>query len=128
MNKKQVIYALAILGAIVAIYLTISKYDASVLACPESGLINCESVITSQYSTIFGIPTSVLGLVLFVLAPIMLLRRNDTTQFLWSIAGTGAIMYSLGAQALLSMVCLYCLSMDVMIAALILVSYYIKEV
>jgi uncharacterized membrane protein len=113
---------LVVLGILVSVYLTISKYDTSVLACPSTGVINCESVITSQYSTIFGIPLSVLGIILFVLAPIMLFKGDDW-QFLWALAGGAAILYSLASQALLSEVCIYCLLTDLLIAATIYATY-----
>ncbi len=110
------------LGILVSVYLTISKYDTSVLACPNVGPVNCESVITSQYSSILGVPLSILGIVLFVLAAIMLFRGPDM-QFLWSLAGGAAILYSLTSQAILAEVCIYCLLTDLLIVATIYATY-----
>lgn len=56
-------------GLGVSIYLTIAHYAAGAvsLACPESGLVNCERVTTSSQSMVFGIfPVAVLGLAFFV--------------------------------------------------------------
>ncbi len=124
-KKDKIIYALAVLGIVISIYLTISKYDSSVLACPEGGLINCESVITSSYSSIFGIPTSVLAVVLFILAPYMI-KKNDTYAFLWSVAGAAAVLYSVGAMSLLGKICIYCSSLDVIIIILIYIANFTK--
>ena len=53
-------------GIGVSIYLTIVHYDTAVsLACPESGVINCQKVTTSPESEILGIPVAVLGLAFF---------------------------------------------------------------
>jgi uncharacterized membrane protein len=122
LDSKKIIYILIALGLIDSIYLTIVHFDSNALACPSNTLINCESVLTSQYSTIFGIPVAILGLVLLILAIFMLLRKNDTMKFLWSIAGVGAIVYSLVSQTLLGEVCIYCLTLDLIIVALLFVS------
>ena len=97
------------------------KFSPGALACPNTGVINCEGVITSQYSEIFGIPVAVLGLVLFLLSIYMLPRNNDTMQFLWSIAGLGAVIYSFTTQYLLGEICIWCLSLDAVIIATLLV-------
>lgn len=102
------------MGLIVAVYLTISKYDSAILACPNTGLINCESVITGPYSDILGVPLSVLGIILFILAAYMLFK-NETYVFLWSAAGAGAVLYSLSSQILQESFCIYCLLLDIII-------------
>ncbi len=98
----------------ISVYLTISKYDSAILACPNSGLINCESVITGPYSQILGVPVSVLGIILFILGFYMLFK-NETYVFLWSAAGAGAVLYSIIAQVLGGTYCIYCLSLDIVI-------------
>jgi uncharacterized membrane protein len=57
---------LAAAGLGVAAYLTYEHFSGSTsLACPDTGRINCAKVTSSQYSTVVGIPVSVLGLVFF---------------------------------------------------------------
>ncbi len=114
MNSKQVLYILIALGIIVAVYLVITEYVPKALVCPATGSLNCESVITSQYSTIFGVPLSVLGVILFLLAPIMIFRSNDM-KFLWSLAGAAAVLYSVTTQILLGFWCIYCVTLDIII-------------
>ena len=120
---KRLFYALIIIGIAIQIYLTISKYDTSILACPESGVINCESVITSQYSVILGIPLSVLGIVLYALAIPFVFRWGDTGKFLWSVAALASLAYSFGSQALLGLVCIYCMSFDAITIILLAMIY-----
>jgi uncharacterized membrane protein len=46
----------------VAIYLTVVHYVTSVpLACPNTGTFNCELVVTSPQSVLFGLPIAVYG-------------------------------------------------------------------
>lgn len=60
-------WVLSIAGLGVSIYLTIIHYSTALsLVCPESGTINCEKVITSPESVVFGIPVAVLGLAFYV--------------------------------------------------------------
>src|ERR1700722_6181294 len=59
--------ALSLLGIADGVYLTIGHYTAHfTYACPTTSFINCESVTTSQYSMVFGIPVALLGLIFFV--------------------------------------------------------------
>ena len=57
----------SLLGLGAAAYLTFEHFTSSTtLACPETGVVNCAKVTTSAYSTVFGIPVAVLGLLFFV--------------------------------------------------------------
>jgi uncharacterized membrane protein len=59
---------LSVAGFGVSVYLTIAHYTSSaILACSDSGLVNCGKVTTSPESNVFGIfPVAVLGLAFFV--------------------------------------------------------------
>ncbi len=59
---------LSVIGLGVAIYATILHYDANiVVACPATGAINCEAVMTSSQSVVFGVfPVAVLGMAFFL--------------------------------------------------------------
>lgn len=122
MNRK-LFYALIVIGIAIQIYLTIVKYDTNLLVCPNTGVVNCESVITSQYSTIFGIPVSILGIVLYLLAVPFVLKYTSTGRFLWSIAALASLAYSFVSQAILSQVCIYCLGFDAITIALLAMIY-----
>jgi uncharacterized membrane protein len=59
---------LSIIGLGIAIYATILHFDTSLKPfCSATGFINCESVMTSTQSVVFGIfPVSVLGMAFFL--------------------------------------------------------------
>lgn len=54
---------LALIGLAISAYLTYVHYNPDALVCGTGG---CDIVQTSQYSTIFGIPIAIFGIVLFV--------------------------------------------------------------
>ncbi|WP_427893337.1 vitamin K epoxide reductase family protein [Kribbella sp. GL6] len=59
--------AVSIAGLAVAAYLTYEHFTAgTTLACPDTGVVNCAKVTSSQYSKVFGIPVALLGLLFFV--------------------------------------------------------------
>lgn len=58
---------LSVVGIGVAAYLTYEHFTAgSTLACPDTGVVNCLKVTSSEYSKLFGIPVALLGLLFFV--------------------------------------------------------------
>jgi uncharacterized membrane protein len=60
-------WILSLAGLADSIWLTIVHYNTSVtLACPANSTINCEKVITSPQSIVFGIPVAVLGLAFYL--------------------------------------------------------------
>lgn len=60
------ILAVSIAGLAVAAYLTYEHFTAgTTLACPDTGVVNCLKVTSSQYSKLFGIPVALLGLLFF---------------------------------------------------------------
>jgi uncharacterized membrane protein len=60
-------WILSLAGLADSIWLTVVHYNTSVtLACPATSTINCEKVITSPQSIVFGIPVAVLGLAFYV--------------------------------------------------------------
>jgi len=65
---------LCLAGLGVSAYLTIAHYNAKViLACPETGIVNCAKVTESPQSAILGVPVALLGLLYFVaIAPLHL--------------------------------------------------------
>jgi uncharacterized membrane protein len=65
---RWTVLVLSVAGFGVSVYLTIAHYTSSaILACSDSGLVNCGKVTTSPESNVFGIfPVAVLGLAFFV--------------------------------------------------------------
>jgi uncharacterized membrane protein len=69
-------------GLGVSLYLTVAHYATSVtLACPDTGMANCEKVTTSPQSVVFGIfPVALIGLVFYVVMVAL------TTPWAWRVA------------------------------------------
>jgi uncharacterized membrane protein len=64
------ITALALVGLAISIYLTVEHYAKIPLFCSTTGLVNCSSVLTSQYSVVPGtsFPITIPGLIWFVVS------------------------------------------------------------
>jgi uncharacterized membrane protein len=118
-------YILAVVGLLVSIYLTVEHYNTSILVCPESGIVNCSTVLTSVYSSFFGIPTAILCVIWFLAAPYALLRGGESLRFLWSLAGAAGVFYSLTAFALLGAICIWCTTADILIVAILAMTYLV---
>ena len=65
---------LAVLGLLDSIYLVWVKYTGAYALCGPIG--DCESVNSSQYSEIFGIPIALLGAGAYVVMIVLLLLEN----------------------------------------------------
>ena len=114
--------SLAALG--VSIYLTIVHYTSpKLLACSANGTINCEKVISSSQSMVFGVfPVAVLGLAFYVLmvavntpwawrSPLPAIWRARLGGI---ITGIGFVLYLLYAELIqIGNICLWCTSVHV---------------
>lgn len=126
----KAIRIIVVLGIIISIYLTYVHFQPGSLYCPSTGIINCEQVLTSSYSEILGIPLAIQALVWFaVLGILTFYNRPRDGKFhivrnLWLIIGLGGIVYSVIAMHLIGKICIYCSSLDVLIAAAEILNVY----
>jgi uncharacterized membrane protein len=114
---------LSVLGLAVSVYLTIEHYTSSTtLACPETGVINCQKVTTSAESSIVGIPVALLGLIFFVaMLPLCLPAawRSRRPELRWgrlafTLVGIGFVIYLVYTELFtLDAVCLWCTAVHV---------------
>lgn len=110
--------ALALIGLAISTYLTIAHYEGTqVLACADTGVINCAKVTTSPQSVIFGIPVAVLGLAYYLFAvavysPWVWFRRDRRIivgRVVFSVAGVLFILWLITAELLIiKNICLWC--------------------
>jgi uncharacterized membrane protein len=116
--------ALSLGGLGVSLYLTIAHYaTAATLACPETGVINCEKVTTSPQSVVFGIfPVAVLGLAFYVFMTVVnspWAWRADWPGLRWArlgslVAGVTFVLYLIYTELFtLDAICLWCTSVHV---------------
>ena len=120
--------ALVVAGLAVAGYLTVEHYTApTTLACPETGVVNCQKVTTSAQSVVFGVPVAVLGLLYFAaMGPLCLpVAWRSTRPVLrrarigLSVVGVGFVVYLLYTELFtLNAICLWCTAVHVITLAL----------
>jgi uncharacterized membrane protein len=115
---------LSVGGLGVSVYLTIAHYtSSSILACSNSGTIDCAKVTTSAESVVFGIfPVAVLGLAFYVFmtaintpwawrAPLPWIAWLRTAAI---ISGICFVLYLIYAEVVeIGSICLWCTSVHV---------------
>jgi uncharacterized membrane protein len=109
---------LSLFGLGDSIYLTLAHYSASVVvACADTGGIDCSKVITSPQSIIFGIPVAVYGLAYYVVTAVASLPfawRRTTPRLLQlrlasATVGLGFVAYLLYTELYtIRAICLWC--------------------
>ena len=108
-------------------YLSVQHFYPGVLACPNTGIIDCATVISSNYSSMFGIPIAILGLLWSVIVVFLFAKRGELSTFLapiWYLLGFIAVAYSVTAQYLIGKICIYCTTLDVSIIAIVLLGIF----
>ena len=130
MNSKTLLGVILVLGIIDASYLTVIHFLPSALVCPSvGGIINCKDVLTSSLSDVFGVPLAVAGLVWFIASLMMLeFGHNKIVKNIWMIIGVGGILYSITAQAIIGKICIYCATLDFLIALGVVMFIYFEAV
>ena len=123
---------IAAAGAVVAGYLTYAHYHgATVLACPDRGIVNCTKVTTSSYSVMAGVPVAVVGLAYFVVMVLLELpwswRRPlpglRGLRVAASAAGAAMAIWLVYVELFrLDAICLYCTAVHVLALALFAVT------
>lgn len=115
-HKYDIIVFLALFAAGVSLYLTISHYLGFRVPCDITH--GCQTVLTSKYSEIFGVPLSLLGIIYFVGVIGFALLANHYSlwrKLLTILLGLGTVsaIYFLSIQFfVLHTVCQYCLAVD----------------
>jgi uncharacterized membrane protein len=123
---------LCLAGLGVAGYLTLAHYsDRIVLACPGTGIINCQAVTTSTQSVILGVPVALLGLLYFAAVlplhlPVAWASRNPRVRrarVAAAIAGVLMVLYLIYTELFtLDAICLWCTGVHVITFLLFVVT------
>ena len=122
------LFVVALLGTIISIYLTIVHYSTDVpLVCSESGLVNCERVLTSPYSYVPGttLPVSIPGILWSAVAVLLALgawliwphlRLVYIAELVWAGIGIATVLYLVYAEiVLLHTICAWCTVVHVLV-------------
>jgi uncharacterized membrane protein len=131
-NKLVILLiVIAVLGFADATYLTVEHYQGVIPPC--SVVSGCETVLTSSYSVVAGIPVSLGGSIYYFLILVGLLLYIDTKkEFIlkWTlfatILGLMSSLWFLYVQAfILHAYCLYCLGSAVTSILLFVLGVYV---
>jgi uncharacterized membrane protein len=129
MRNKLILIVVVLLGILDSGYLTVVHFLPSALKCPTIGtVVNCETVLSSSFATVFGVPLAAIGLFWFVITLILVLFiDNKIIRNLWMIVGIGGIVYSIVAQSIIGKICIYCVTLDVLIALSVGMLFYMNS-
>jgi len=117
--------AAGVAGVAISVYLTVVHYAGFAPACPVSGPINCEAVLSSPFAVVAGttIPTSVAGIVWFAISAALSLRPLGRTQLGWSALGLFAVLYLVFIEIVrIGAVCLWCTAAHVLVLLIFLIA------
>lgn len=117
---RGAILVLSALGAGIAAYLTYAHLAHVQVACVTSG---CETVQTSRYADLAGVPVAALGLAGYVVLGATAASRADLARAIGLAAAVGGLVfaaYLLYVQAaLIGAFCQWCLASDVILLLLV---------
>ncbi|HEX5800373.1 MAG TPA: vitamin K epoxide reductase family protein [Gaiellaceae bacterium] len=120
---RAAVAVLALAGAAVAGYLTWVRYSGATIACTTGG---CETVQSSSYSELVGVPVALLGLLGYLAIAASALRETELFRIAGAavaLAAAGFGAYLLVVQiAVIGAVCDWCLTSDAIAAALAVVT------
>ncbi|NET04833.1 MAG: vitamin K epoxide reductase family protein [Symploca sp. SIO2B6] len=129
--SRQLIGAIAILGALLTAYLTVVKLTGGTVVCTagaEGAASSCNDVLSTPYAEVFGLPLTLFGcfayvsMATFALAPLTVsseqkkVLRSQLEDWTWLLLFAGAaamaifsgyLMYVLAFK--IQAVCLYCI-------------------
>ncbi len=125
-TRERLAIAAGVAGIAISVYLTGVHFAGFAPACPATGHINCELVLSSRYAVIAGssIPTSAAGIVWFgVAVALWALLPFGWPHVAWSAIGLAFVLYFVYVEiVLLGAICLWCTAAHVLVVAMLLVA------
>lgn len=127
------IIILAATGVVDATYLTIKHYTGGPVPCAITS--GCETVTTSSYSVVAGVPVALAGAAYYLVMLVMGIIIVETRSVRWihrlawcSLAGLLASAYLVYLQAaVLHAYCIYCLASAATSTILFVVAWWLKR-
>jgi uncharacterized membrane protein len=134
--RPWVTLGISVLGLGIATWLTYTHYSNPGFVggyCPlnsgKGSVINCQAVLTSSYSDVFGLPVAMYGAAFFFFMCVMNLPAMWRSTNMWIararlgavVAGMVTVLYLVGVEALgVKHICIYCTSVHLLQFALFL--------
>ncbi len=143
--SRQLMGAIATVGALLTAYLTVVKLTNSSVACSADAAANvssCNDVLSSPYATVFGLPLALFGCLAYISMAVLALAplavnpeqnkafRSKLEDWTWLLLFAGAtamtifsgyLMYVLAFQ--IKAVCLYCIGSALFSLSLLTLSF-----
>ena len=123
-NLQRLSLVIAAIGLLVSIYLTYTHYTNTHVACPDTGIINCNAVLGSPYAYLLGIPLATLGLLYFIAYIVLLALRRYDDVLLWNGLGMGFVLYVWFLEYIVGHICIYCTAVHIVVILLLVISAY----
>ncbi len=130
-HKYDIIVLLAIFGFGVSLYLAVTHYMGFTVPCDITH--GCEVVLNSKYSSLYGVPLSVLGVLYFMAIIVTSLLANHYISwqkyltYLLSLGALAALVFLSIQFFVLKKVCQYCLATDLTSVALFILDLNIEK-
>jgi uncharacterized membrane protein len=116
---RAAVAILALAGTGIAAYLTYAKYADATIACTTGG---CETVQSSKYAEILGLPVPVLGLIGYLTILATAFSASETARLAGAALALGGLAFSLYLVvvqvAAIGAFCQWCLASDVVMLLL----------
>jgi uncharacterized membrane protein len=124
--RLQVLALLASLAGLgISIYLTGVHYSGVPLACPASGAVSCEAVLSSSYAVLGGtqLPTSAAGILWFAVSAVLWTRPAGRIQLAWAAVGLVAALYLVYVEIVrVGAICLWCSGAHALVLLIFLIA------
>lgn len=125
-----VLLVVALIGFADATYLTIKHFQGVIPPCTTSG---CETVLSSSYSQVFGIPVALLGAIYYLAISISMVVYLDTKNLKvlkWALMATvlglfGSIWFVTLQLFIIKAICQYCMLSAITSGTLFVLGCYI---
>ena len=124
MTRLLLARLLALAGLAISLYLTAIHYTIAPLACPTTGVVNCDAVLASPYAALGPVPTSAFGVAWFLVLSLLLLRSPHGLFFrIWGWIGGLTVLVLIYVELfLVGYICLWCSSVHLIVLILLFLS------
>ena len=116
---RAAVAVLALAGAGIAAYLTYAKYADATIVCSTGG---CETVQSSEYADLLGIPVAVLGLIGYLAILATAFSAGETARVAGAALALGGLAFSVYLVVVqvfaIEAYCVWCLASDVVMLLL----------
>jgi len=128
-TRRTVTVVLAMIGTLLSAYLTYVHYSGELALCLGAG--GCETVQSSTYAEIAGLPVAVIGLAAFASVTVMAILRLRAGSAAWTLTGLFGITFAGTLFALyltylelfvIHAICPWCVAVDSVMVAIFVIA------